>query len=448
MIGMYLFKRSLFSLLLVCSFSAVSSDDVVNIEVSNDPVSIQKEQDWGIAAVVRSSTIPYSAADSFVSSFIPLMFYEGERFYIKGLEGGVTLRDYSDWQMNAILRLRFFDLPQSIQNQVKGDVGDGGIQLRRHLNDTWDLDTEFMLDPSYRWHANTRLSSEIESGDWWFNPSLELRWKSAEFNSYYYALSEFSNEEIGAGVDVKLGAMTRYHVASNLYLLGGAYVTRLDGHAFASENIDNQWQGEFYVGFGLFKNKDKPYRSDLSNKPYVRVAHGWATPSNIGDIISGNSEKDEFNNQLSSVFYGHPLTDELFGVPVDIYLTPGLVWHWSSEVQASSPEYVMAIKAYANISWPTKWRFGVAEGLSYINNITYIEQTEMDEKGYRPSELLNYLDFSVDVNLGDLFNYKEWNGVWLGYSIHHRSAIFEKASQYGRIKGGSNYNTVYLQFDF
>ena len=38
--------------------------------------------------------------------------------------------------------------------------------------------------------------------------------------------------------------------------------------------------------------------------------------------------------------------------------------------------------------------------------------------------------------------------VWLGYSIHHRSAIFESASRFGWIKGGSNYNTIYLQFDF
>lgn len=49
---------------------------------------------------------------------------------------------------------------------------------------------------------------------------------------------------------------------------------------------------------------------------------------------------------------------------------------------------------------------------------------------------------SIVVNANDL------NNVWIGYSLHHRSAIFEKASQYGRIKGGSNYNTLYLQVDF
>jgi len=89
-----------------------------------------------------------------------------------------------------------------------------------------------------------------------------------------------------------------------------------------------------------------------------------------------------------------------------------------------------------------------AEGISYISDVTYIERTEMEEKGYSPSKLMNAIDFSVDINLGDIFNTKALKGTWLGYGIHHRSSIFESASQFGRIKGGSNYNTVYLQFDF
>jgi outer membrane protein len=63
------------------------------------------------------------------------------------------------------------------------------------------------------------------------------------------------------------------------------------------------------------------------------------------------------------------------------------------------------------------------------------------------SKLLQYLGFSVDLNLGDIFGEKV-EDLWLGYDIHHRSAVFENASEYGRFKGGSNYNTVYLQYHF
>ena len=93
-------------------------------------------------------------------------------------------------------------------------------------------------------------------------------------------------------------------------------------------------------------------------------------------------------------------------------------------------------------------RLGAAEGVSYVNKIPYVEETQLGKKGYKPSKMLNYLDFSVGLNLGDITGGETMKHWWLGYSIHHRSAIFESAQQFGRIKGGSNYQTVYLQYDF
>lgn len=72
----------------------------------------------------------------------------------------------------------------------------------------------------------------------------------------------------------------------------------------------------------------------------------------------------------------------------------------------------------------------------------------MDEKGYLPSNLMNYLDFSLDINIGDLFRQEHLTGLYFGYAIHHRSAIFGSASQFGRISGGSNFHTFYLQYHF
>ncbi|MFT5788382.1 MAG: outer membrane protein, partial [Shewanella sp.] len=89
-----------------------------------------------------------------------------------------------------------------------------------------------------------------------------------------------------------------------------------------------------------------------------------------------------------------------------------------------------------------------AEGLSYASTVTYIESSELEEKDYKPSKLLNYLDFSLDVNVGDIFNSRKMENLWFGYSIHHRSGIFESSSAFGRISGGSNYQSVYLQWHF
>lgn len=407
------------------------------------------EQTWGLAAVVRNASIPYATEDvvedSTVSTFVPMMFYQGDRFFLNGIEGGVNLYRMDEWELNGLVRMHFIDIPSSFQNQIGGDTGDIGFQFKYQLDENVYSELELLSDPDGRMSSLVSVGGVYKYDNWSFRPEVSLLWKESDYNSYYYGLTL---ESINAGVDLKLGASASYHVTSNLYLLGGAHATYFDSNIRDSEIVNSDWQGEVFLGFGFFNDAKKSRKSSLRNSPYLRVAHGWATPSNIGDIFSFNRVKDEFNNQLTSLFYGHPLTDELFGIPLDIYLTPGFVWHWSSDVQSTTQEYVVAVKGYYTLEWPVKWRFGVAEGLSYIDNISYIEQSEMDRKGYEPSNLLNYLDFSFDVNLGDLFNHKPLDGVWLGYSLHHRSAIFESASQFGRIKGGSNYNTVYLQFDF
>jgi hypothetical protein len=198
-----------------------------------------------------------------------------------------------------------------------------------------------------------------------------------------------------------------------------------------------------FFGIGFFNDKKNPVDT-LASKPYIRLAHGWGTESNLSEILSGNTEKDPYNNQLTSVFFGVPLADELFTLPIATYLTPGIVHHHASDVQDRSTEWVLAVKFYYTIKWPTPWRLGFAEGLSYVDRIPYLEEKDMQEKGYRPSQLLNFLDFSVDMDLGQLFRVQWMEDLWLGYSIHHRSGIFSTSSAFGRISGGSNYNTVYF----
>ncbi len=411
-----------------------------------------EEQNWGIAVMYRTASIPFSTStdDSTVSTLVPMTFFENNHFYIDGMESGVFLinEQGSDWRVSAIGRMRFVDIPKSVQNAFEGDRFDLGGQLRYSFDENLRAEVELMTDEHFQFHSNYRLAANYELGDWELSPSFTLRYKDADFNSEYYAFKDLTKESVSAGIDANFRLKTRYHVASNLYLLGEASVTRLDNAAYDNLLVDDRYQGEVFVGFGFFNDKRKGYKSSLGNRPYLRIAHGWATPSNSGDIFRFDRVKDEYNNQLTSLFYGHPLTDDLFSLPLDIYLTPGLVHHWSSKVQSSSTEYIMAIKAYYTFDWPTKWRFGIAEGMSYIDNVTYIEDIEMEEKGYTPSNLLNYLDFSFDLNVGSLLNQKVLNNMWVGYSLHHRSAIFEKASQFGRIKGGSNYNTMYFQYEF
>jgi outer membrane protein len=411
-----------------------------------------QEQEWGVSAVLRRAQVPYAvnAGEDNVSTFIPMLHVDSPHFYIDGMEGGVYLYQPGDspWYTSALLRLRFMDHPDAGEGAVEENSADFGVQLRYRAADEWMLETELMSDPDSRFHLNLRASAAFDPRNWVIEPSVNLRYKTPAFNSAYFSLSDATGEEIGGGIDIRLALRARYHLFSNLYLQGEAGVTRLDDNAFESAAIKSRYQNEFSFGFGFFHNHNKPYKPELDNRPYLRLAYGWATPSDVEDIFELRSRKDTHNNQLASLFLGYPLTDELFGAPVHLYFTPGIAHHRPSSVQGSSTEFIAAIKGFWHFDWPVKWRFGLAEGLSYIDSVTYIEEAEIVEDGDTPNRLLNYLDFSLDVNVGDLLGVQEWHNIWLGYSMHHRSALFKASSQFGGIKGGSNYNTLYIQYQF
>ncbi len=413
---------------------------------------INEEQTWGLAAVIRSASVPYVNSfelddSEWVSTFIPMLYFENKFVYVKGLMGGIYLynSEDSDWNVSALGRLRFVDIPAKMQNELGADVFDFGLRSEYQYSDKWATYAEIMTRKESHWHINVGTEGHYYMGDLQILPHVSLRYKSEDFNTFYYGLNA---EKVEAGIDAFVGVRASYHMVSNLYLLGAANVQILDNPVYDAFVIDNRIQTEYYLGFGFFNDKDTPRKTELNNKHYLKLSHGWGTPSNLGDILSGNIEGAPYNSRITILFYGYPLTDELFSLPLDIYLTPGLGWHWSHENQASSQEYILAIKAYYTLSWPFEWRLGVAEGVSHTSKINSLEKEEFKEKGYEPNHLLNYLDFSIDVNLGSLFTICTMDNVWLGYSIHHRSAIFEQSSQYGRIKGGSNYNTITLTLHF
>ena len=409
---------------------------------SPEPLPVHE---WGIAVGVRSAHIPFATSEQTVNDFVPKMYYEGDHLFLRGEYGGLRFFQQQNYNLSVLGRYRYFDIPVEYQNQFQGTNIDLGLQFEYLFKANFPLQLELMSDSDGHSYGNLNLRYAIDYKDFDIDLTSTFRYKSSEFNNIYYGLGV---DDIGSDYDLKVGAELRYHLYSNLYLLGEAKLTRLSSNTYHSPLIDSPTQGEYYLGVGFFNDKKNPQPLTLPDNHYIRWAFGWATPSNIGDIIHGDTEKDPYNNRLTSLFYGMPLTESLFSLPIELFLTPGFAYHLESEVQDPITEYVLAIKAYYTFTWPARWRFGFAEGLSYVSSLTYIEQSEMDEKGYNGSNLLNYLDFSLDLNLGDVFRSNSLDKLWLGYSIHHRSAIFESSSMFGRIKGGSNYNTVYLQWHF
>jgi outer membrane protein len=401
--------------------------------------------DWGLAIGVRTASVPFEADVDHVNDIVPLMYYHGERFNLHGLSSWYKLVPKKHWEINALARFRFLDFPEEYQEEFDGNALDYGIQLKYIPLPYLDVDLEFMIDQRGKYHIASYTNYRHETGRWTLLPFGRIRWKSADFNNLYYGLDI---DTPGSGIDAKIGSDVRFHVWRNLHLIGRVAAGVLDSNTADSDVIDSQFQGEFFFGIGFFSDPGQEPPPSLTSDAYLRLGHGWATPSSLQEIITFQSVPDEENNQLTSLFYGHPLADELFGLPFSIYLTPGLVRHHRSDVQDPSFEYVLAMKLYYTFNWPIAWRLGCGEGLSYASEITYIEAEDMADKGFTPSNLMNYLDLSLDLNLGELFRARSLEDLWLGYYIHHRSGMFETSSLFGNIKGGSNYNCVYLQYHF
>lgn len=445
-----------FSLLLISTVTnaANSIDGSIEKTTKLNSYSIASSDDfyhapWGVAIGIRRADVPFIGDNKQVYDVIPLLQYQNKYLFLNGLEAGFHLWKQDNHQINLYSRFRFEDLPKALQNQTQKDGFDFGLQYR-FTQGPWQTQWAIMSTGQQRYYSFAQATYQWYQGDWKIEPYAKLDWKSRRFNEEYYGLNSYS---VAAGTSISAGVSAKYHVFSNLYLLGQFGINRLDDNIAALPIIDTQYQYETFLGFGFFPNDKRATTASVrklsqDNGQFFRISHGWATPSNLGDILAFSTRSDPYNNQLTSFSYGTRLSKHLFGAPIELYFTPGLAWHQRSSVQNNSYEAFGAIKAFYTFELGPKWRFGVGEGLSYVTKLTYIEQTEMDEKGYQGSHLLNYLDFSLGVNLGDVFQRTDLNNLWLGYGIHHRSGIFEASSAFGRIKGGSNYQTVYLQWHF
>ncbi len=402
------------------------------------------EQDWAIGISLRTATIPYGAqTEKRIYSIIPLIFYQGNHLFFRGIAGGLHLYKKPSWQLNVVGRIHFVDLPNEYQNKVQPTNLDWGLQYRRYLKDPFFWEGEILTDMNQNLSGNLRLGMEWDRETYLISPYFEVKIKGRDYNSHYFGLTL---EPIAGGLDYSLGILASAHIWSNFHVLGLARITMLDKNARAARYVQDDFTGEVLVGFGFANDPTRPRKAALHNRPYLRVAHGWATRSDFWSTVFFQLQPDTYHNQLTSLFYGHPLTDAVLGVPLDVYLTSGFVWHWPSTVQSDAAEIVLALKVYLNIPWPIRWRIGAAEGFSYLNHITYIERTGFEQKGYEPVKFLNYLDWSYDFNVGDILG-KSLEQLWFGYSVHHRSGIYEAAQHFGRVNGGSNYYSFYLQWD-
>jgi outer membrane protein len=184
---------------------------------------------------------------------------------------------------------------------------------------------------------------------------------------------------------------------------------------------------------------------DALERYSLRVGYGQASISDLGEILLGDFGKHPKDLNVIFVDAGYLLKKDLWSLPLDLYVKSGVAYFDEYEFD-DTLEFTLYVKLYWNMDFLDNIvRLGFAEGVSYTLDTLETEyyEAQMDEEP--TSQFLNYLDISLDFDVGKLLRYKPLHETYFGYAIKHRSGVF---GLYNGVHGGSNYNTLYLEKNF
>ncbi|MFT7860603.1 MAG: hypothetical protein ABXS93_06675 [Sulfurimonas sp.] len=182
------------------------------------------------------------------------------------------------------------------------------------------------------------------------------------------------------------------------------------------------------------------------DKYSMRVAWGYASEKDLGDIlIYSNYNSHPRDLTTIAIDGGYLLDSNIYDLPLDLYIKGGFSY-FDEDQFIDKYEALVYLKLFYNIDFlDNRVRFGFGEGVSYVNNNLESEVIEARAEGDEYGKFLNYLDISLDVDVGKLIRYKPLEKLYFGYLLKHRSGVF---GIFRGVHGGSNYNSLYLEKNF
>jgi hypothetical protein len=179
----------------------------------------------------------------------------------------------------------------------------------------------------------------------------------------------------------------------------------------------------------------------------LRIAYGRADSHDLVYVATGDMAPDSAKGRVLMLDAGYKIVDNAFNLPLDIYVKGGFAKFLENGYDSDVYENTLYVKGYYNFDfWQNRVRFGAAEGASYTYGTLYVEKLESEKKGGNLSHYLNYLELSLDCDLGKLLKVKPLENLYLGTVIKHRSGIFGLINNVKH--GGSNYEAVYIEKNF
>ncbi len=424
----------------------------------------------GMGLATRITTSPYQGGGTRYD-LVPLYLYEGDRLFLHANRAGIKLLNDGDREsgqrFDVFVEQRFEGfpaekLPASLAGMGTRDSGiDLGLAYR--MRRPWGtLRAELVRDvgsASRGTEARLGYSYEWRSGPWSLRPDASVSWRDAKLNNYYYGVR--ANEATpgrpayapGAGMQSQLGLYGSYDVSERWRLLAGVSATVLGTSVKNSPIVQKRVLPALYIGAAYDFGGHKREWAQEGSPTYFKLMYGKATEDgcHLARIITARclSTAKVNGTNIAGVQVGKPFIQGLNGWPLDFAGYVGLTYHDERGLQANGAQLDVFMKAiYYGFPWSSrvKTRLGVGVGLSAAQRVPYTEVTS--QNGKTTSRLLNYLDPTIDISVGDLLGVRSLKETFFGFGVSHRSGIFGASRLLGNVSGGSNYIYTYVESAF
>lgn len=434
------------------------------------PRGLLPERDgrWSLGVGTRLEQSPYRGESGFADLY-PIISYEGERAYLRGSRAGLRLIDRPGFQLEAVAQGRLTNYRgqsgQYLQGMFRTTALDAGLSAivptalgEFSVDVLGDIsDTHHGFEVAGAWARNW------DFGALRLRPTVMLTAYSRDLADYYYGVQaaevrpDRPGYSPGSSASVRAALYASYPLTRNNYLIGSVGVTRYSGSIGDSPIVERATAFTAFAGyqyrFGDNGIQPAPDASGSSRAKWsVRVARGWNAQASLLSIIPGGDfTLSPERTGVASIEVGRMLDERFNDWPVDIWVKGAYMRYLDKDIQPDGNGVALYLKGfYYGFPWSkyVKTRFGMGQGLSWVDRVPALEQRDIAKKNPNTSRLLSALDVSIDVSVGDIVRYKPLQETYFGVAVIHRSGIFGSADIFNDVDGGSNYISLYVESVF
>lgn len=150
---------------------------------------------WTVGALVIDRDAPYRDLDEGLL-LVPLVGFEGERAYLRGLRGGLRLVESPGFELAVFAQARLDGYDSDDSSYLAG-MADRRASLDLGVASTWTSQrlgalelsaAADVLDRSGGYELAASWTGRFKAGDWTLLPGASVRWQDAKMVDYYYGV--------------------------------------------------------------------------------------------------------------------------------------------------------------------------------------------------------------------------------------------------------------------